>query len=115
MKWPEAEAYVNRLRSQDREEIVRRQSPLLVGLALIMFLGGAGLLGYELAALAALIQGYLRLSRDPLVILDLLGAAPNSLLLFLEITPLAVAMILGSLVGMRQVWSSILFRDSTTD
>lgn len=115
MKWPEAQALVNRIHIGHRGEIAKKQSPLLVAIALTMFIGGIGILGYELFIVMTLVVNYMQIGKDPLILLDLASYFPNYVILFLEGTPIAIAMILGSLLGMSQVWSSILFHEDSSD
>ncbi len=115
LTWPEAEAMVARIRLEHQDLISRKQSPLLVALALALFLSGWVILWFEMNVIRLLVEAYIQARKQPPAILDLLSAAPNSLFLLVEGTPLAVAMILGSLLGMRKVWSSILFPKSSSD
>ncbi len=115
LTWQEAEALVTRVRTENQDLISRKQSPLLVALALGLFIGGLVILWFEMNVIRLLVETYLRASKQPPAILDLLDAVPNSLFILLEGTPLAIAMLLGSLLGMRKVWSSILFPASSSD
>ncbi len=115
MKWPEAQTRVSQIRTENRGEIARKQSPLLVAIALTMFIGCVGILGYEIYILGSLAASYMRISKDPLVFLDLASYFPNYVALLLEGTPIAIAMTLGSLLGMSRVWSSTLFHDDSSD
>ncbi len=129
--WPEAEGLVNRVHAEDERAITARQMPRLLGVALFFFAAGLILCAYGIyaifTALAAVrgevgprdMMSYLLpviMNRaDPLSALQpaifpyfnvILGflLSPFSALLY------GAAMVFGSLVGMRQAWSSLLER-----
>ena len=104
LHWNEAEAWVETLKVQHESEISRRQSPLLVTLAVVIFLGGAEIAsaaGYFLyeTALDALHTD------DSLARLDLFlylfRAAPD----IISIGVFGGAMMAGSSLGLYQIWS----------
>ncbi len=108
LTWPEAEALVQQIQSEHGNAITRRQSPLLVIIALGLFLGGLALIGFSAYSLAALVQSY---SQADLFYTDM----PGALLLIFEygygllgMMGVGAAIVLGSLVGMRRVWTAIL-------
>ena len=47
MNWPQAEAMVEEVRAENQAHIALAQSPLLVSIALIIFIGGAGIIVYS--------------------------------------------------------------------
>jgi hypothetical protein len=111
--WPEAEAFMKAVQEAHEPDIVRRQFPLLTILAFGTFVGGIALIGYSVFAVAetwnaltVLARGS-QLSYDPITHLRLIldtSLGPFSGFI------LGLAMLLGSLLGMRDVWSAILNR-----
>jgi hypothetical protein len=98
VSWQSAREYVNVINEENKEEIVLGQSPLLVGLALVSFLVGVGML---------LVPAYR--------IYDSYTGSPHNLPYFLKenlssIIRMVIAgifMIIGSLKGMTDVWIAI--------
>ena len=108
INWNEAEALVNDIESTHQHSITLAQSPLLVGLALGTFLSGVVLMGYAgyeaytvLSSLAQADPTDLGTITGSATYLYFYGAEMGGLLL------LGVAMIVGSLKGMRSVWEAI--------
>jgi hypothetical protein len=110
LDWKEAEAIVDSIQNRHAVDITLKQSPLLVALALIFFLGGVGLIAYITYDLVSVYRALDGLpSQSPpsgafggvLVYLSLVGAQYYGLIL------LAIAMIVGSLKGMEDVWAAI--------
>jgi hypothetical protein len=129
--WPEAEGLVERVRAEDERAITARQMPRLLGVALFVFAAGLILSGYGIVAIASVLttdQGILGPRDITSYILPVFsrGVDPASalqpavlpylyLLLNILLSPFSallfgIAMILGSLVGMREAWSSLLDR-----
>ena len=109
INWNEAEALVNDIESTHQHSITLAQSPLLVGLALGTFLSGVVLMGYAgyeaysvLRSLAQADPTDLGTITGSATYLYFYGAEMGGLLL------LGIAMIVGSLKGMRSVWEAIL-------
>ncbi len=111
--WSDAEEFVKRVETENGSQIAQKQFPLLFILALGIFLGGIGLVLYSTITMLEIWNG----------LSALLNGKPlgTEAYLFLESTIrsggfpffaffLGVAMMLGSLLGMRDVWSSILNR-----
>ncbi len=110
MNWAQAEAVVKQVQEEKEGVIARKQFPLLFVLALAIFMAGLGLVGYSLYLFALpLIEGN---SGTPVavvnystyilqVILGSRGAVIYALII-------GTGMILGSLFGMRDVWTKIL-------
>lgn len=108
--WPEAEALVERIAAQNADHIVLTQSPILVLMALAIFTSGAGLIVYSVYDAAA-VYGFFNATYS-----DANGArAFGAFLVYLLINTqgtlwmamIGVAMILGSLRGMQDVWMAI--------
>lgn len=108
--WEEAEGKIMEVEIYRAEEIARRRSPLMLGLAAALFLGGAGL------AIDAW-MGLHNLTRE------IIFAEPEQVrgvalvVLLAELAPGAfwqavtgAAMMAGSLVGLNDIWSAILDR-----
>jgi hypothetical protein len=109
MGWNEAEALVDDIVSTHQHSITLAQSPLLVGLALMTFLGGLSIMtyaGYEIfSVLRSLAQANptdLGTITGSTTYIYFFGAEMGGLLL------IGMAMIAGSLKGMGSVWEAIL-------
>jgi hypothetical protein len=116
--WSQAEELVKRVQLEKVDVIVKKQFPLLFVLALVIFLSGMVLIGYstflyveEILFLQSSPGSQGAIHMDALQILTIFivvildkGPTPIFLLIF------GIAMVLGSLVGMRDAWSSILNR-----
>jgi hypothetical protein len=109
--WPEAQALVEKVRSDNSGTIARRQAPFLTAIALILFIAGAGMMLYEGYTLAETIGIFLPNGDDPMTLVGLLfvifSSAPGTIGIFI----LGLAMTLGSLIGMSEVWRGLLFPD----
>ncbi len=125
--WTEVEELLRRVQEEKRQEITLKQLPILVPLAFVLFIGGLALSGISIYSLALSAQTEMRdvygfpdlnsailksftSGTSPLV--DFLYAMLRFLYLTL-INPLflllaGIAMISGSLFGMRDVWKNIL-------
>jgi hypothetical protein len=99
ISWQEASEFVEKVYEEDEDDVVLGQSPLLIALALVTFLVGAGML---VSLAYGLYEAY---QVSPQNAGDYLKADLRHTLRFLIIGP---AMIIGSLKGMEKVWSSIL-------
>jgi hypothetical protein len=109
MNWSEAEALVDDIESTHQHSITLAQSPLLVGLALMTFLGGAAMIAYASYDLVGVLQSLAQAEPTDLGTITgsvsyiyFYGAQVGGLLL------IGIAMIVGSLKGMRSVWEAIL-------
>ena len=110
LSWPQSEALVKRVQEEKAVEITRKQFPLLFTLALAIFLGGLGLVGYSLYLFGRpLLEGY---SGTPMAAANysyyLLQVIIGSRGTVIYALVMGTGMILGSLFGMRDVWSQIL-------
>lgn len=106
--WKEASALVYGIQQHRGDEILRRQSPLLVILAFFSFLGGTACLGYAAYLLVNLMG------------LPSFGPSLDSestyiLRRFIELTVTGAGLLMGSLLGMRDVWAAFLFPNQPTD
>jgi hypothetical protein len=106
ISWNEAEALVRQVEEEQRTKIERGQSPILVIWALGTFVVGIALVMYSSYTAAEL--SHMALKQRDLdfigTMLEIIRAAP-----YLFWTGIfGAAMITGSLVGMRKVWSAWL-------
>lgn len=111
--WSQAAEFVQRVQEEHGTEIAKKQLPLLFILALGIFLGGLGLVAYSILTSIEIWNGLSGLGN---------GKAPDtgtyiSLQMLIQSGGLpiisfvtGIAMMLGSLIGMRDVWSNILNR-----
>jgi hypothetical protein len=126
--WRQAELLVKQVQEENDAEIARKQLPVLFGLAFITFFGGVVLTSYGLYALGSALLGHsdlflrdltsyfipvLEKGIDPLSgFKSLLFPYLNMILGFL-VSPFSaiffgLAMLFGSMHGMRFVWLKIL-------
>ncbi len=99
--WPEAEAFVRRIREEYGPRITRKQFPMLFVLALSIFLCGLGLVIFSVYS-TWYCSSTIGNAIGCLVTMVYNGSAP----IFAFIA--GIAMMLGSLLGMRDIWSKIL-------
>ena len=103
--WPETEAMVQRIQAENKTHIVLTQSPVLVLIALATFLGGLGLISVAVYDIVTVYNAYVGS-----------GIASIGFLAYLlqyggfvwGLGLLGLAMIVGSLRGMQDVWTAIL-------
>lgn len=109
LDWKQAEAILDSIHAENADDITLTQSPILVLLALAIFVGGVGALFYGASQLVAMYEFFVGISNQNqpqgigafLVYLIADGAG------YLGLFALGVAMIIGSLRGMSEVWSAI--------
>ncbi len=112
LSWPEAEKLVQRVQTESVGEITRKQFPLMIALALVIFIAGLGLLGYSIYLIGLpLIEGSLAngtpmdAANFSLYVLEVIvGSRGMVLVAFVG----GIGMVLGSLLGMRDIWSTLL-------
>jgi hypothetical protein len=107
-KWEEVESLLECVRAEHEQEITRRQSPLLSMIALVTFIAGVGISIYSAYFLVMVIQGYCNMPVSPLGIPDLFQAIFTTAYTSIGGLVLGLGMMLGSILGMRQVWAAIL-------
>jgi hypothetical protein len=112
--WSQAEGFVRSVQDEHEPEVVRRQFPLLTVLALGTFLGGFALIAYSVLSMIEGWNALTVLARGNLPPYD---AMPHlRLMIDSSLGPfsgffLGLAMLLGSLLGMREVWYALLYRN----
>jgi len=99
------------LQQENKARIARGQSPILALIALSTYLGGLGIIGYEIYYLASAVSLLQKTGVSLLDTPNLASFLTEYLVVFFELTPLGLAMMLGSLIGMRDVWRALLFPD----
>jgi hypothetical protein len=109
--WSQAEAFVRQIQEGHQGEVVERQFPLLFTIAVATYLVGIGLMAYSLYSVFGIIK---TIQGRPLPYPDafsgirtLLDVTFGPVILFVT----GLAMVLGSLIGMRDAWMSILVRE----
>jgi hypothetical protein len=131
LSWSEAEGLVNHIQEKDDLQITEKQMPLLIGVAFFVFAAGLILTGYGLYAIATTLTANTGDLGPPDITSYILpviekGVDPASalkpaifpyfnLILGFMLSPFSallfgVAMIFGSLFGMRDAWSNLLNR-----
>ena len=130
--WSEAEELVRHIQEKNEGKITKEQLPLLIGVALFTFAAGLVLTGYGVVSIVTFatankgdlgprditsyIMPVIEKSADPISALRPAIFPYFNLILGFILSPVSAllfgfAMILGSLIGMREVWSNILFRN----
>jgi hypothetical protein len=127
LTWGEAEALVVQVQAENQATIARHQFPLMFFVALVIFTTGLLLTGYGIYGiflnfspqgsmpddLTTYFMPIIETGLDPFHALLLAISAYFKLILYFLISPisltfLGIAMLIGSLVGMRKTWSAIL-------
>jgi hypothetical protein len=118
ISWSEAENLVIRVQTEKEQVIARKQFPLLFVLAFAIFVGGLALIGYSIFIYAgeySLLQAAPENGRRTMENIDIfqkflafLGVMINGGGSTIYAFFLGIAMVLGSLIGMRNAWSKIL-------
>ena len=109
LDWKQAEAILDSIHAENADDITLTQSPILVLIALAIFIGGVGALFYGASQLVAMYEFFIGLSdqNQPqgvgsfLIYLLADGAG------YLGLFAIGIAMVIGSLRGMSDVWSAI--------
>ncbi len=110
MNWPEAEALFERINAEKEHHIVLAQSPLLVLIALAIFVGGVGLAVFSTYNITSVFLSYYDAKSGSLGALGMILHlfTYGGYLWFLAV--LGIGMIVGSLKGMQDVWSAIFHK-----
>ncbi len=110
MDWREAKTLVERIRAENKTSITLYQSPLLITLALAIFLGGAGLIVYTTVSIVTLYDAFQVIPPDLILLPQFFSYiwyltlyAPYLIAFFV----LGLGMMLGSAIGMQAVWEAI--------
>lgn len=111
--WKQAEELVDSVHAENADRITLHQSPLLALLALVIFLGGAGLIAYSLFRTISVYEALRSAGEMPGI-----GGIVGQFVYFLVITSteyfgmliLGAGMIAGSLRGMQDIWSALFAR-----
>jgi len=107
--WGEAEAFVREVAVMEEKNIRRRRSPALFGLGAAIFLGGLGLLAITVSTVVNTITYYRTTQTEILGAVNVLLFIVNQSPMVLWLGALGMAMIMGSLIGMRDVWVDWLY------
>lgn len=108
MYWSEAEAWVREIAVMHDSTIRKKRSPVLIALALATFLGGAGLLAATFFAASNVIAFYRSSQPEVLSTINILLLIANEAPTAIWLGSLGLAMLAGSLLGMRDVWADWL-------
>jgi len=106
--WTEAEVILKQVQTENEQVITKRQSPLLTLLAFTIFAGGVVLLAYAIYMLVLTTSTYTSTLVNPWNLANILYFVFNYAAFSFSIILFAIGMIIGSLLGMRDVWASIL-------
>lgn len=109
LSWPEAEALVQRIRAENEDVIARKQSPLTLLLAILIFAGGLAAVTVGLYIILTAFVLYTG-DRDPSNAIGFVVYAlhywPAASLLVL----FGFGAVMGSMIGMKKVWDALLDR-----
>jgi hypothetical protein len=108
MYWSEAEAWVREIAVMHDSTIRKKRSPVLIALALATFLGGAGLLAATFFSAGNVIAFYRSSQPEVLSTINILLLIANEAPTAIWLGSLGLAMLAGSLLGMRDVWADWL-------
>ena len=112
LSWPETQEAVERIRMENANKIALAQSPLLIALALVIFLAGLAICAYPFYRIYSVYELYVSgMAIDPsidlplkaVVIFYLTSDGPG----FLGEIILGLGMMIGSLKGMTKVWEEV--------
>lgn len=109
LRWDDAYSMVFYVKTEHAQDIAKRQFPMMLGLALFTFVGGVGAIAwaiFELNIYANILiaeRALTGLSAN--IMLTLVQTAPG----YFGIIGMGLAMIVGSVIGMRQEWGKLLF------
>jgi len=115
LSWHEAEALVQQVQDDNQETITLRQAPLLSVMALCTFFIGLFVLAYGIYQILVERSSLIHLTHIKSITISDLFYIPVDMMLQMGLDPFTAiifgsALILGSLVGMRDVWTAILSR-----
>lgn len=107
LSWSEAEALLERIGTEKEHHIILAQSPLLVLIALAIFIGGVGLVVFSSYNITSVFLSYYDAKSG--------GVGALGMVLYLLtyggylwlLASLGLGMIIGSLRGMQDVWAAI--------
>lgn len=102
--WGEAEAFVREVAVMEEKNIRRRRSPALFGLGAVIFLGGLGLVALTVSSSVNLITHYRATQQELLGTVGILLLIINQAPQVFWLGALGLAMVMGSLIGMRDMW-----------
>jgi hypothetical protein len=113
LSWPEAEALVLRVKDENQDQVTLRQAPLLTAVALVTFLAGLALMAIGLypillVGITLLQRGDINTILNSSEIFFSVNAMVRTGLTPLTAILLGLALVLGSLLGMRDVWAALL-------
>lgn len=104
MYWDDAEALVNEIAHSHEVSIRKKRSPIVVAMAMAIFVGGVGLLVMTVFVTSNIILFYRSTQPEVLSTINILLLLANEAPLALGLGSLGLAMIAGSMLGMRDVW-----------
>lgn len=104
LAWGEAESFVREVAAMEEKTIRRRRSPALFGLGAAIFLGGLGLVAITVSTVVNVITYYHTTQPEIWGAVNILLFVVNQSPMALWLGALGLAMIMGSLIGMRDVW-----------
>lgn len=114
LDWKDAEDLVDTLLSENADRITLHQSPLLVLLALVIFLGGNGLIVYSLFHTISIYEAIHSMGDEPFAIWKIIVQFMYFLIItsteYFGMLILGTGMVVGSLRGMQDIWSALFAR-----
>lgn len=113
MSWKEAEALVEEARNTFQPAITRRQALLQAILAFGVLAGGLAIAIYELTILVDVVLEYLDNLSGSVAVFAILYYLITAAPVAWGTLALAIAMMLGGIIGLARVWEAILFYKSS--
>lgn len=115
LDWKEAESIVESIQAENIVDITLEQSPVLVTLALVIFLGGVGLISFTAYNAVSMYKTIYLINNTGLISDPSGWESVRGFLIYLVMTGeqyfgsliLGIGMIIGSLKGMEDVWTAI--------
>ena len=113
LSWREAEALVRQVQDDDQETITLRQAPLLTVMALCTFFIGLVVLAYGIYQILVEGSALIHLTHIKSITISDPFYIPVDMIIQMGLEPFTTiifgsALILGSLIGMRDLWAAIL-------
>lgn len=108
LHWSAAEALVREVAIMEEKTVRRKRSPALVGLSLAIFLGGLGLIVLTIFTISNVVIFYRATQPELLSTINILLLIMNEAPFALWVGSLGLAMVIGSWLGLRDVWADWL-------
>ncbi len=109
LTWPEAEARVQEIQAEHEETILRKQSPLMITLAALIFVVGLGAMGVGLYFILSAFTVYTE-AGGPSNVLGAISYALNYWPAAATMVIFGFSAVMGSMIGMHKTLGALLDR-----